>query len=447
MTLGKKVTMNFDLSGLPKTMAWYPVVTVYGMEDKFAADLITAVRNSDMPEIHDAVEQVFVPVTYTRTQYTSRGTTRTRTTKTAGVWSMYAFIHCKMSLTLWDFIRTSSGLMMMLASAGMPVPIPDAEMEKVLSACTFDGYEDDEIDHLMRQRRLTHVVEIDQADVEAEKAYKEMKAEAQAKAKAEAEAAKEREKAERKAEREAERAERKAAGIKQPRRRKKQDDEDDEPVNVRRIVHAGAPVVDVDAQARRDARKHERAVAVQANASPSLIGPYVLAENGDILLEIPGTQPLDAVTAEPLPEPEPVQVSNKVDELEPLPEVNVEPVVEPEPKPEPELEPELQHEQVVKPTKKKTSGQPLSKKTRMSALERFAARAAQAKAPKTTTVNKVNTDKLLKANDEVEVIDGLMAGKHGYVVDDQSTAATEVKVLLNDYDMPFVIDISQVQKV
>lgn len=441
--MGKKVAVNLDLSSLPKTMAWYPVVTVYGMEDKFAADLITAVRNSDMQEIHDAVEQVFVPVTYTRTQYTSRGTTRTRTTKTAGVWSMYAFIHCKMSLTLWDFIRTSSGLMMMLASAGMPVPIPDAEMEKVLSACTFDGYEDDEIDHLMRQRRLTHVVEIDPADVEAEKAYKEMKAEAQAKAKAEAEAAKEREKAERKAERQAERAERKAAGIKQPRRRKKQDDEDDEPVNVRRIVHAGAPVVDVDAQARRDARKHERAVAVQANTSPSLIGQYVLAENGDILLEIPGTQPLDAVTAEP----EHVQVINKVDELEPIPEVNVEPAVESAVEPEPEPEPEPQPEQVVKPTKKKTSGQPLGKKTRMSALERFAARAAQAKAPKTTTVNKVNTDKLLKVNDEVEVIDGLMAGKRGYVVDDQSTAATEVKILLNDYDMPFVIDVSQVQKV
>lgn len=445
-TMGKKATVNLDLSGLPTTMAWYPVVTVYGMEDKFAADLITAVRNSDMPEIHDAVEQVFVPVTYTRTKYTSRGTQRTRTTKTAGVWSMYAFIRCRMTLTLWDFIRTSSGLMMMLASAGMPVPIPDAEMEKVLSACTFDGYNDDEIDHLMRQRRLTHIVEIDPADVEAEKEYKAREAEAKEAVKEKEEQEKEREKAERKAKRAAAKAAAAAEGKQTCRRKRVEDDDDEDRVVVRRVVHAGVPVVaDAETQARRDARKHERAVAVQAASGPSLIGEPDVADNGDILLTVPGAQLLDDVIVEQAHVESVVSESAPAPVVEPEVDVVHEPEQEPESKPKPEQDPEPVKTQKKK--KKELKQAPRMKKTpRMSALERFVARAAQAKQPKTVTVNKVNLDKLFKENDEIEVIDGLMVGKRGYVMTDQAQNADDVKVLLNDYDMPFTIDVAQLKK-
>ena len=132
--LGKKTLFtNIDLSGLPDEFAWYSIVTMFNMEEAYLKNVMQVIRNNDL---EDNIDEYYLPVSFTKRidrkmmkDGMIKETPRIR--KSKGAYSNYIFIKCKMNSTLWNILRTTTGVSVIPTYGGHPIPISDDEVRKI----------------------------------------------------------------------------------------------------------------------------------------------------------------------------------------------------------------------------------------------------------------------------------------------------------------------------
>lgn len=132
--LGKKTLFtNIDLSGLPDDFAWYSIVTLFNMEEAYLKNVMQIIRNNDL---EDNIAEYYFPVSFTKKidrkmmkDGMIKETPRIR--KSKGAYSNYIFVKCKMNITLWNILRTTTGVSVIPTYGGYPIPISDDEVRKI----------------------------------------------------------------------------------------------------------------------------------------------------------------------------------------------------------------------------------------------------------------------------------------------------------------------------
>ena len=134
--MGKKFTTALiDLSNVPKTAVWYTVVTQYNYEKKFANDLLQGIKNTN---IENNIEEVIVPFKETKYSFENKQGKTVTKTKTEKQLPLYVFVKAIMNGQVWDYIRNTSGAVMILTASGNPLITPEHEIDNIRNICNLN---------------------------------------------------------------------------------------------------------------------------------------------------------------------------------------------------------------------------------------------------------------------------------------------------------------------
>ena len=129
MSIKKQLAVT-DLSDVKRDYAWYTVATLFNCEESSIRNIKASVAGMGL---QDYVKEYFVPLRYAK----KKGETKIR--KIRGDYAGYAFIKCIMTATMWNLLRSASGVAVVLSSGGVPVEASDEAIDKIRQQCTPIG--------------------------------------------------------------------------------------------------------------------------------------------------------------------------------------------------------------------------------------------------------------------------------------------------------------------
>ena len=154
---------SVDLSGVENKHRWYPVVTLYNHEENFAKNLKEAVTGTTLEHL---VSEIYVPVKLSKEMVKLKdGTTKPKIHRQLGAYSSYVFVRCILTETLWNMLRSTTGVAVILSTGGIPSPLTDEEVRKIKEQQKPEGYSNKELQKLAEDYKKNYVItEIDEDD-------------------------------------------------------------------------------------------------------------------------------------------------------------------------------------------------------------------------------------------------------------------------------------------
>ena len=135
--MAKKITLgSVDLENISPDFCWYPIVTRFNYEEMYINNIIQAVDGTDLQEL---ISDYYVPIKYIKDSDEKK-----RVHKIKGCYSNYVFVKCKMTDRLWNLLRTTTGVAIVLSTGGIPVPISESEMNRMKEDQKIEGFESEE---------------------------------------------------------------------------------------------------------------------------------------------------------------------------------------------------------------------------------------------------------------------------------------------------------------
>jgi hypothetical protein len=146
----KKIVLgSVDLSDVSDDFKWYTLVTQFNYEEKVLENIKDGLIATNQ---QDLVCDCFVPIKYKKeTNLLADGTTSDRIRKTKGAFSNYIFIKCKLTETLWNMFRTTTGVAVIPTVGGIPVSVTEDEINRIKEIQKAEGFSNEELKCLRKK--------------------------------------------------------------------------------------------------------------------------------------------------------------------------------------------------------------------------------------------------------------------------------------------------------
>lgn len=146
----KKVSLgSVDLNSVPKDFSWFPVVTQFNYEEKYIENVMLATKGTHFENL---IDSYYIPIKFIKkNEFTKNNNWEYKIHKIKGCYSNYVFIKCKLTEDLWNLLRTTTGVAVILSTGGIPVPLSEAEMNHIKYNQRPEGFEKEEEEKLMKK--------------------------------------------------------------------------------------------------------------------------------------------------------------------------------------------------------------------------------------------------------------------------------------------------------
>jgi len=156
MAFKKNQLGSVDLSGVENKYHWYPVVTLFNHEEAFARNFKEAVTGTSLESL---VNEVYVPTKLSKEMVTLKdGTKKERIHHKLGAYSNYVFVRCILTESLWNRLRTTSGVAVILSTGGIPSPIADKEIKKIKEQQKPEGFSKTELKKMAEEYKEKYII-------------------------------------------------------------------------------------------------------------------------------------------------------------------------------------------------------------------------------------------------------------------------------------------------
>lgn len=136
----KKVILgSVDLTNVSPDFCWYSIVTRFNYEEMYINNIIQAVDGTDLQAL---IEDYYVPIKYIKDTDEKK-----KIHKIKGCFSNYVFIKCKMTDRLWNLLRTTTGVAVVLSTGGIPVAISEEDINDIKEKQKIEGFESKEAEN------------------------------------------------------------------------------------------------------------------------------------------------------------------------------------------------------------------------------------------------------------------------------------------------------------
>lgn len=141
--MNKKIVLgSVDLTGISDDFHWYPVVTKFNYEERYINNIIETVKHTEYEEL---IKDYYAPIKYIKEKVKLvDGAEKDKIHKIKGCFSNYVFIKCKMTGTLWNLLRTTTGAAVVLSTGGIPVPLTEDEINNIKEKQKMEGFTEEE---------------------------------------------------------------------------------------------------------------------------------------------------------------------------------------------------------------------------------------------------------------------------------------------------------------
>jgi transcription antitermination factor NusG len=127
------------------------LVTKFNYEEKAIENIQESIAGT---ELTDFIIDYYVPIKYTKERIKlADGEFKTKIHKTKGALSNYIFVKCILTETVWNLLRTTSGVAVIPTVGGFPVPISEQELNKIKEQQKPEGFTDEEIEKLEKKKK------------------------------------------------------------------------------------------------------------------------------------------------------------------------------------------------------------------------------------------------------------------------------------------------------
>ena len=137
-----------DLSDVSNEPKWYTIVTQFNYEEKVIENIKDAIAGRNLQEyIYDC----FVPIKYKKEIVTlANGTKKEKIKKTKGSYSTYIFLKCILTDSIWNTLRTTTGIAVIPTAGGIPVSVSEDEIRKIKLLQSPEGFSKEELEELKK---------------------------------------------------------------------------------------------------------------------------------------------------------------------------------------------------------------------------------------------------------------------------------------------------------
>lgn len=141
--MNKKIVLgSVDLTSVADGFHWYPIVTKFNYEERYINNIIESVEGTEFEKL---IEDYYVPIKYIKDKVKLvDGHEKDKIHKIKGCFSNYVFIKCKMTGTLWNLLRTTTGVAVVLSTGGIPVPLTEDEINNIKEKQKMEGFTKEE---------------------------------------------------------------------------------------------------------------------------------------------------------------------------------------------------------------------------------------------------------------------------------------------------------------
>ena len=118
----KSLLATVNLSQVRRTYTWYTVATMVNCEESYVRNLKDAFAGAGLSNY---VKEYFIPIQYVKDANTGK------IKKHKGDYSGYVFVKCILTAKVWNILRTTRGVAVVLTAGGVPVEI-DADKLNII---------------------------------------------------------------------------------------------------------------------------------------------------------------------------------------------------------------------------------------------------------------------------------------------------------------------------
>ena len=126
---------SVNLSNVKRDYAWYAVVTLFNYEQAYIKYIKETIKKED-------------------------GTTKEKIRKQKGCYSNYVFIKCVMTSQIWNLLRTTTGVAVILTTSGFPTEISEEEIKKIRFDQRSEGFSPSEIQEMIDENNRNYVMKV-----------------------------------------------------------------------------------------------------------------------------------------------------------------------------------------------------------------------------------------------------------------------------------------------
>ena len=147
---------SVDLSEVENKHCWYPVVTLYNHEENFARNLKDAITDSPLESL---VSEIYVPVKISKEMVKLKdGSSKAKNHRQLGAYSGYVFVRCILTEALWNLLRNTTGVAVVLSTGGIPSPITSTEIKKIKKQQKPEGFSQSELKKMAEEYKRKYIV-------------------------------------------------------------------------------------------------------------------------------------------------------------------------------------------------------------------------------------------------------------------------------------------------
>ena len=149
---------SVNLSNVKRDYAWYAVVTLFNYEQAYINNVKQAVSGTALKKL---IKEYYVPIKYIKeTIKKEDGTTKEKIRKQKGCYSNYVFIKCVMTSQIWNLLRTTTGVAVILTTSGFPTEISEEEIKKIRFDQRSEGFSPSEIQEMIDENNRNYVMKV-----------------------------------------------------------------------------------------------------------------------------------------------------------------------------------------------------------------------------------------------------------------------------------------------
>ena len=147
---------SVDLSGVENKYLWYPVVTLFNHEEAFARNFREAITGTPWEHL---VNEIYVPTKHIKEIVTLKdGTQKPKIHHRLGAYSNYVFVRCILTEALWNMLRNTTGVAVILSTGGIPSPIDNKEIRKIKEQQQPEGFTKAELEDMRKKNKAKYII-------------------------------------------------------------------------------------------------------------------------------------------------------------------------------------------------------------------------------------------------------------------------------------------------
>lgn len=145
----RSLLASVNLSHVRRDYAWYTVATLFNCEESYIRNLKDAMAGAGLS---DYVQEYYVPLKFIQEKKKGKdGKPVKKVRKVKGDYSGYVFVKCILTARVWNFLRTTKGVAVVLTSGGFPDEISQEEIDKIRAHQAPEGFNAGELCKLQVQ--------------------------------------------------------------------------------------------------------------------------------------------------------------------------------------------------------------------------------------------------------------------------------------------------------